>query len=163
MSSKLRCMATIFLSRGQQMLMLYRQGGRVVNNIWVGSAGGHLESEDMNDAQNCVLRELHEELNLSEKQISQPILKYITLRRTEHEIRYNYYFFADLNDNAPQDFISTEGTCKWFAYSELLSLEMPFTAKYVIEHYLQMGIKNHKLYSGIADGNKVIFIELPAF
>ncbi len=163
MSSKLRCMTTIFLSRDQRMLMLYRQGGSVVNNIWVGSAGGHLESEDMNDAQSCVLRELYEELNVSENQISLPILKYITLRRTDNEIRYNYYFFADLNDNASRNLISNEGECRWFDYSELLSLEMPFTAKYVIEHYLNEGIKNHKLYSGIADGYKVTFIELPAF
>ncbi len=117
----------------------------------------------MNDAQNCVLRELHEELNISENQISRPILKYITLRRTDNEIRYNYYFFADLNDSSPQNFVSNEGECRWFDYSELSALEMPFTAKYVIEHYLHEGIKNHKLYSGIADGKKVIFIELSAF
>ncbi len=42
MSSKLRYMTTVFLSRGKKMLMLYRQGGSVVNNIWVGSVGGHL-------------------------------------------------------------------------------------------------------------------------
>ena len=37
---------------------------------------------------------------------------------------------------------------------------MPFTSKYVIEHYLKLGCKTDKVYGGIADGKKVVFIEI---
>lgn len=59
--------------------------------------------------------------------------------------------------------MSNEGICKWFAYPELLTLEMPFTAKYVIEHYLKVGHNTNEVYGGIADGEKVIFIQMPEF
>ena len=64
---KLRNMTGIYLSCKGQMLLLYRQGGRVVSNQWVASAGGHFEKEELNDPEACVLRELREELNLSER------------------------------------------------------------------------------------------------
>lgn len=43
MDGKLRNMTSIYLFKGKKVLLLYRQGGRVVNNVWTGSAGGHLE------------------------------------------------------------------------------------------------------------------------
>jgi 8-oxo-dGTP diphosphatase len=45
----------------------------------------------------------------------------------------------------------------------LQALEMPYTAKYVIEHYLATGTFNNKMYGGIANGEQVIFTELPEF
>ncbi|WOC33178.1 MULTISPECIES: NUDIX domain-containing protein [Caproicibacterium] len=93
MDGKLRNMASIYLTKGNQMLLLYRQGSRVVNNVWVGSAGGHFENFELNDAKACVLRELYEELSVTESQIEDLQKRYITLRRTKEEIRQNYYFF----------------------------------------------------------------------
>ena len=40
---KLRNMTAIYLMRRDQILLLYRQGSRVVNEPWTGSAGGHFE------------------------------------------------------------------------------------------------------------------------
>ena len=37
----------IYISKQDKMLLLYRQGGRVVNDIWVGSAGGHFEANEI--------------------------------------------------------------------------------------------------------------------
>lgn len=93
MDGKLRNMASIYLTKGNQMLLLYRQESRVVNNVWVGSAGGHFENFELNDAKACVLRELYEELSVTESQIENLQKRYITLRRTKEEIRQNYYFF----------------------------------------------------------------------
>lgn len=93
MDGKLRNMASIYLTKGNQRLLLYRQGSRVVNNVWVGSAGGHFENFELNDAKACVLRELYEELSVTESQIENLQKRYITLRRTKEEIRQNYYFF----------------------------------------------------------------------
>lgn len=46
---KLRNMASIYLSCEDEMLLLFRQGSRVVNNLWVGSAGGHFEADEYNN------------------------------------------------------------------------------------------------------------------
>ena len=80
MNGKLRNMTSIYLIRGNRVLLLYRQGGSVVNNVWTGSAGGHFEEHEMNDAKACVLREMNEETGLTENNISELKLKYITLR-----------------------------------------------------------------------------------
>ena len=56
MDGILRNMTSIYLFKGGKVLLLYRQGGRVVNNVWTGSAGGHFEKNELNDAKACVLR-----------------------------------------------------------------------------------------------------------
>lgn len=163
MDGKLRNMASIYLTRGKQMLLLYRQGSRVVNNVWVGSAGGHFEKFELNDAKACVLRELNEELSISEDRIDNLKLRYVTLRRTKGEIRQNYYFFAELKEDINTSFNSNEGILKWFDLSELKTLEMPFTAKFVMEHYINVAINDDMIYGGIADGEQVIFTKLSEF
>ena len=40
---------------------------------------------------------------------------------------------------------------------------MPYTAKFVIEHYLNIGQKTNEVYGGVADGDKVVFIKMPEF
>lgn len=163
MDGILRNMASIYLSKDNKMLLLYRQGSRVVNDVWIGSAGGHFEEFELNDARACVLRELQEELGITEKEIENLRLRYVTLRRSKGEIRQNYYFFADLKEGVSEKFSSNEGVSRWFSLSEVTSLEMPFTSKFVIEHYLDVGHKTDMIYGGIADGEKVVFTEMPEF
>lgn len=163
MDGKLRNMASLYISKGDKMLLLYRQGSRVVNDVWIGSAGGHFEEPELNDARACVLRELQEELGITENEIENLRLRYVTLRRSKGELRQNYYFFADLKDGVNEEFSSNEGVSKWFSLSDLASLEMPFTSKYVIEHYLAVGCRNDMIYGGIADGRKLVFTEMPEF
>lgn len=163
MDGTLRNMASIYISKGNKMLLLYRQGSKVVNDVWVGSAGGHFEEFELNDARACVLRELQEELGITENEIKNLCLRYVTLRRTKGEIRQNYYFFADLKEGVDREFSSNEGVSRWFDFSELSSLEMPFTSKYVIQHYLEVGCKTDMIYGGIADGERVVFTEMTEF
>ena len=160
-NGKLRNMTSIYISKGGKMLLLFRQGGRVVNDVWVGSAGGHFENFELNDAKACVLRELKEELGISNDEIENLSLRYITLRRTKEEIRQNYYFFADLKEGVNENLVSNEGISRWFEYSELPALEMAFTAKFVIAHYLEVGRWTSEVYVGAADEEKVVFTELP--
>ncbi len=89
MDGKLRNMTTIYILRNEKVLLLYRQGGRVVNNVWTGSAGGHFEEDELNDAKACVLREMKEELGLMPEDTQNLRLRYITLRSTKGEIRQN--------------------------------------------------------------------------
>lgn len=62
----------------------------------------------------------------------------------------------DISDNL----ISNEGVCKWFPINDILSLEMPFTAKYVMEHYCTIGQYTDKTYIGISNTDKAEFFEL---
>lgn len=39
MTGKLRNMTTIYLLKNDKILLLYRQGGKVVSDVWTGSAG----------------------------------------------------------------------------------------------------------------------------
>ena len=110
-----------------------------------------------------MLRELEEELGIGESEIENLCLRYITLRRTNGEIRQNYYFFADLKDDVDEKLVSNEGISKWFAYSELNALEMPYTSKFVIEHYLRTGRTTKEMYVGAADGEKLVFTGVPEF
>ena len=59
----LRNMTGIYISRGAEMLMLYRIGSRVVEPSWCG-IGGHFEDHELNNPRICVLRELEEEIGL---------------------------------------------------------------------------------------------------
>ena len=90
---------------------------------------------------------------------------WIALAETEKELglAITQEQIDELKEHVDTDIISNEGICKWFDYDELNSLEMPFTAQYVIRHYLETGRLNDKVYGGIADGEKVVFIEMPEF
>ena len=159
-SGKLRNMASVYIRSKDKILLLYRQGNSIVNKLWIGSAGGHFEREEVNDAKACVLLELYEELQLDPSAFTDLSLRYVTLRYTDNEIRQNYYFFASLNENAPEIKVSSEGELRWFALDEISTLPMPFTARFMIDHYLAVGQYDDHLYAGVADLNAVTFIKL---
>ena len=161
MTGKLRNMTSIYLLKDDKVLLLFRKDGRVVSDVWTGSAGGHFEEFELNDAKDCVLREMNEELGLCEDNIRNLSLRYVTLRRTKGEIRQNYYFFAILNEEVSDDLVSNEGKLKWFSLKQLDELEMPYTARYVMNHYYSIGQYSDKIYTGVANENEVIFLELP--
>lgn len=160
---KLRNMAGIYLLNNNKILLLYRKGSKVVNNTWIASAGGHFEEWELNDAKACALREMQEELSVTEEMLSDISLRYITLRRTNGEIRQNYYFFANLKDEYLTGMVSDEGDLKWFELSEISELPMPYSAKYMMNHYLTTGRQNDKVYVGVADGTRVVFTELAEY
>ena len=157
---KLRNMTGIYLSCNGQILLLYRQGGRVVSNQWIASAGGHFEPEELNDPKACVLRELKEELNLTEDDLTGMRMRYIALRNTKGEIRQNYYFFADLKPEHYSLFTSNEGKCRWVDYADIMNYDMPLTARYVMDHYLRVGKYTDDLYGGVYDGTDYHFTEI---
>ena len=159
-SGKLRNMASIYLRRNNQLLLLYRQGNSIVSNLWIGSAGGHFEKGEVNDAKACVMRELMEELALAENTINHLSLRYITLRYTDNEIRQNYYFFADLTDDTINIPHSNEGITQWYPLEELTQLLMPVTARHIIDHYIRIGQYDTSLYVGISNHAKTDFYKL---
>ena len=92
MNGKLRNMTGLYLRHGDKLLLLWRIGSKVVPDSYTASAGGHFEKEELNDAKACVLRELYEETGLTEQEIDNLSLRYITLRLKNGEVRQNYYF-----------------------------------------------------------------------
>lgn len=158
---KLRNMTSLYLTGDKGILCLYRMGSRVANNKYIGSAGGHFEPEELNDPKKCVLREMYEELGLTEADVEGMTLRYITLRRMEGEVRQNYYFFARLKED--RSLTSTEGRLEWVSPECIAQLEMPVTAKHMILHYLREGQFNDILYGGITQERGTTFLPMEEF
>lgn len=161
MDGKLRNMTSLYLVDDSGILCLYRIGSRVANQKYVGSAGGHFEPCELNDARACVLREMQEELGLTESDVEGLRLRYITHRLTSGEIRQNYYFFARLKEERP--LTSTEGTLRRVPYGQIPALEMPVSAKHMILHYVKEGRFTDKLYAGITEEQGTHFVEMREF
>ncbi len=159
-TDKLRNMASVILTRDDNVLMLYRQGSRIVNELWVASAGGHFEKEELNDPRACALRELSEELGLTEDSVEDLSLRYITLRDHNGEIRQNYYFFARLKDSVNEELTSNEGVCRWFPLDSVRELSMPVSAKHMMEHYLKTGRYNSSLYAIVTAPDGAVCTEI---
>ena len=152
-------MVSLFLLKGNQVLLLYREGGRVAHHLYVAACGGHMEPHELNNARAAVLREMQEELGLSPTDVGEIRLRYITLRNTGEEIRQNYYFFARLKEpNSPLS--SNEGQLKWCREEEILQLPMPVTAHHVMEHYFSVGRHTSTLYGGVGDENGMQFMPM---
>ena len=161
MDGKLRNMTSVYLTGEQGILCLYRIGSRVVSDKYIGSAGGHFEPGELNDARACALRELQEELGLTEADVPDMKLRYITLRSMEGEIRQNYYFFASLQSDF--DLKSTEGNLRWIQEEDFPELKMPVSAKHMILHYLKEGRYTDLRYAGITEEDGTKFIPLIEF
>ncbi len=158
---KLRNMTSLYLVDDAGILCLYRIGSRVANNLYVGSAGGHFEQGELNDAYACVLREMEEELGLTESDVKELKLRYVTLRLKNGEIRQNYYFFARLREK--RQLTSTEGILRWFSYEDAAHLDMPGSAKHMMRHYLREGRFTDHLYGGVTREAGTEFIPLEEF
>ena len=74
MDGKLRNMTSLYLTDDTGILCLYRIGSRVADKMYIGSAGGHFEQEELNDACACVLREAREELGIYEKDTGRAVI-----------------------------------------------------------------------------------------
>lgn len=161
MNCKLRNMTSVYLVSDTGVLCLYRIGSRVVKDKYIGSAGGHFEPEELNDPTRCILREMQEELGLTEGDVEGLTLRYITHRLMKGEIRQNYYFFARLK--TPRKLTSSEGKLQWFSFEEIPALNMPVSAKHMILHYLETGRFNDRLYAGITEENGTAFVPMVEF
>ena len=166
MDGRLRNMTAAYISRrgerGMEMLLLYRVGSRVVAPSWCG-VGGHFEMDELNDARACVLREIREETGLEESGLSGMRMRYACMRLKKGEVRQNYYFFAELAPDAKPPQQSSEGRLEWVSYDRLPALEMPFTAREVILHYLHTGRYTDELYACATTEQGAVFTPLREF
>ena len=159
MDGKLRNMTSVFLFDRDGILCLYRIGSKVANQMYVGSAGGHFEKDELSDARACVLRELREELGLPEPPGMK--LRYVTCRLKNGELRNNYYFFAPYDRTLPLE--SNEGTLHWFSWEEAKEIKMPVSARHMMDHYLAVGRFDEKLYGAMTEPGGSRFVEMKEF
>jgi len=162
MTVRLRNMASVYIKSDTKYLLLYRVGSRVVPPSWCG-IGGHFEKDELNDPQRAMLRELEEEVGLTEADLANISLRYVTLRFKNGEISQNYYYFADLQDGVQVPMECDEGALKWMEADDLPFDEMPHTASFVMKHYEEIGKHNDILYTGASAAGEVMFHELVEF
>ena len=161
MNPTLRNMTSVFFTREDGLLCLYRIGSRVANNKYVGACGGHFEECEINSPVDCALREMREELGLTPEDIEGLSLRYVTIRYYNGEIRQNYYFFARLKGE--RELSSTEGVLHWFTWQELQDIDMPLSARHMMDHYLKAGRFTDLRYAGITEPGGSRFVELVSF
>ena len=109
----------------------------------------------------CILREMGEELGITEADVKDLRMRYITYRLKDGEIRQNYYFFGELKDN--RELKSSEGNLEWIPYEGFDSLNMPVSAKHMILHYLKVGRFDDRLYAGITQRDGTCFVPMEEF
>ena len=154
-------MTSVYLTGEKGILCLYRIGSKVANHKYIGSAGGHFEKDELNDAYHCILREMREELGLTEADVKDLRMRYITYRLKDGEIRQNYYFFGILIGE--RELESSEGILQWIPYDDFEDLNMPVSAKHMILHYLEIGRFDDKLYAGITEKCGTRFVPMEDF
>lgn len=159
MDGKLRPMTAVYILSGKKILLLYRVGSRVVAPSFCG-VGGHFEQGELCDARACVLRE---EIGLSENDLLDMKMRYVTLRLKSGEIRQNYYFFAQLRPGVQIDADCGEGCLEWADLETVLDRKMPHTAWHMLAHYLKEGRYTELLYGGMTTENSVVFTPLEEF
>ena len=161
MNPGLRNMTSLFFIREDGLLCLYRIGSRVANKKYVGACGGHFEEDELGSPEKCALREMREELGLKDTDIEDLTLRYVTLRYYNGEIRQNYYFFARLKGERALS--STEGTLRWCSWEELQTLDMPLSARHMMDHYLTVGRFDENRYAGVTEPGGTRFVKLQSF
>ena len=161
MNPNLRNMTSLFFVREEGLWCLYRIGSRVANHKYVGACGGHFEESELSSPENCVLREMKEELGLLPGDIEDLTLRYMTVRYMGHEIRQNYYFFARIKGE--RQLHSTEGEIRFFTWQELKTVDMPVSARHMMDHYLTVGRFDENRYAGITEPGGSRFVKLRHF
>lgn len=157
----LRNMTSLFFVEDEGLWCLFRRGSRVANNKYVGACGGHFEESELSSPEHCVLREMREELGLAPCDIQGLTLRYVTLRYMGHEIRQNYYFFAQLTGQKALQ--STEGDLRFFTWEQLKTIDMPVSARHMMDHYLEVGRFDANRYAGITEPGGSRFVKLQHF
>ncbi len=161
--NKLRNMTSIFILNGNKILLLYRVGSKVFDSPkWCG-IGGHFEKDELNDPYACVLRELGEETGITRTDINNLKLKYMALRIKGNELRQNYYFFAELDNQQIILPECNEGKLEWVNTDEILEKEMPSSAKCCLKHYFEGGKNDDKVYLGVTEGKTGQLISIGEF
>lgn len=156
-----RIMTSIFLVRDDRVLLLYRIGSSAIPDSWVG-IGGHVEPDEVCDPESAAIRELREEVGVTAEDISDLALRYVSLRDPGHELRFTYYFTADLFPDTPEPTACPEGELRWFEIvdPDTTKLDMPPTAAAALQHWLTEGRHDNAMRSIVMTSNGAQVLQL---
>ncbi len=153
----MRQLAGAFLIKDGRFLMMKRAKTRkFYPGVW-GAVGGHVEPHEINEPRAACLREIWEETGLTEEDLVSLDLRYITLRRQGSEIRLLYTYIGQAKSFAYTD-QTDEGTMHWIRKEDVLSRELSFAHRRVLEHYLSHGEERQVMAGSIhlRDGQPVL-------
>ena len=143
----IRHMACAYIWNGSNVLMLQKTSqSKLFPGMWV-PVGGHIKPEEFKTPKVSCVREIQEETGLTEDKLSNLCARYITVRRKKDEIRIQHIFCGRSNSYDVVD--SDEGELVWIPEKEILSLEMSYTNKAMLKHYLKIGMNDNLLYLGV--------------
>ncbi|MBO9610525.1 MAG: NUDIX domain-containing protein [Paenibacillaceae bacterium] len=115
-------MATAFLFRGDEVLLMRKANSRIADRPFWSGLGGHVEAVELNHPRSACLREIYEESGFAESELSELRLRYLLLRIKGDEIRQQFVYFGT---TARSDFVnSEEGELHWVRRAEVLGLPM---------------------------------------
>lgn len=157
-----RHMAVAFIEYDNKYLMQKRVPNKKIAGGVYAPVGGHLKEDEFQNPIDACLREVEEETGLEPEALLNIKLKYIIMRRKDHEIRVQYMYFMTTNKN---DVIpNEEGTLHWLSSSELLEVQTTFTTHEVIKHYLTTCTYEDPVFVGTVDQEPTLhFVKIEDF
>ena len=141
-------------------MVMVRQFRKPAERVMLEVPAGKIDAGEL--PERAAVRELKEETGLTEDALEGLKLRYITMRNKDGEIRQNYYYFAEIKAGFDVS-SSNEGRLEWHSMGSLDDLPMPVTARHVVDHYLQVGRHNDKLYGGLTTSDGSVFAVLDDF
>lgn len=136
---RVRQMTSVWIHRGDEVLLLLRRGSRVIPDSYVG-IGGHLDDNETADPAQGALRELREEVGLTEDDLMDFGLRCVAMREMGDEVRINYYFAGRLRKDREAPITCTEGELRWFPLDAAFDdLPMPPTGRAALVDWITRG------------------------
>ena len=159
-----RITAGAFLSYGNKVLMMKRGLHKEMGaGMWAG-IGGHMDLTDIknpraiNLSETCC-REVFEEAEIPGAAIKNLKLRYITVRKTENQIRWHHHYFGELEIEVPLPKCS-EGEFHWVDKTNMLSLPMSTSVREAVKHWIH-NPQDDTVYMVIVSADNETTVVLP--
>ena len=133
-----RITAGAILTHGTKVLLLKRAlHKKLAPGLWAG-IGGHMELTDITNPRALDLietcrREVFEETGIAS--IKNLSLRYIAVRKTDGEIRWNHHFIGELMSEIPLP-ACDEGELHWVEKTEIPQLSMSSSVTEIFRHWM---------------------------
>lgn len=149
MAIKLRQLASAFLFRGDQVLLIQKNASKWQKQTkpFTAAIGGHLEPSELNDPLAACYREIEEETGLARTDIQQMRLRYILMRQKEQEIRIQYVYTGKVAKGELVE--SAEGRPMWCSLGTVPPLLTSAFLQAVWDHLMAEGrLEQELVYTG---------------
>jgi 8-oxo-dGTP diphosphatase len=149
MKVTLRQLASAFLFRGDQVLLIHKPASKWQRQSepFYAAVGGHMEPEELNDPLTACYREIEEETGLRREEIQRMRLRYILIRQKETEIRIQYVYTGEATRT--ELVASAEGRPEWRAIREVPPLLKSAMLQAVWQHLMTEGrLQEDRVFTG---------------